>query len=187
MKKILYLFLTVSLIFSSCKKEEDDVVTPTVISGCMDANATNYNANATNDDASCLYDLTGVWETTTAVLNGTSVFPTTASAIELHYFNDAATGGGVGTVGTENYNSSGTLVYWGEWNINSSSNNSITLGGTVYDNATGEVFLTGTFSFNIDFMTSYNNMTWRYVDYPNPEDVYVKTLVKSTTYSLSDW
>ena len=31
MKKILYLFLTVSLIFSSCKKEEDAVVTPTDI------------------------------------------------------------------------------------------------------------------------------------------------------------
>ena len=31
MKKILYLFLTVSLIFSSCKKEEDEVVTPTDI------------------------------------------------------------------------------------------------------------------------------------------------------------
>ena len=29
MRKIIYLFLTVSLIFSSCKKEEDEVVTPT--------------------------------------------------------------------------------------------------------------------------------------------------------------
>ena len=59
MKKILYLFLTVSLIFSSCKKEEDEVVT--AISGCNDSQATNYNANATNDDASCAYDLIGVW------------------------------------------------------------------------------------------------------------------------------
>jgi len=49
MKKILYLFLTVSLIFSSCKKEDDVVVTPTVISGCMDATADNYNANATSE------------------------------------------------------------------------------------------------------------------------------------------
>ena len=44
MKKILYLFLTVSLIFSSCKKEED----PAVV-GCMDNTADNYNANATEE------------------------------------------------------------------------------------------------------------------------------------------
>mgnify|MGYP007026196289 CR=1 FL=1 len=37
MKKLLYLFLVLPLIFSSCKKEEDEVVTPTVISGCTDS------------------------------------------------------------------------------------------------------------------------------------------------------
>jgi hypothetical protein len=50
MKKILYLFLTVSLIFSSCSKE-DEAVTPTVITGCMDNTADNYNSNA-NEEAS---------------------------------------------------------------------------------------------------------------------------------------
>ena len=52
MKKIIYLFLTVSLIFSSCKKEE----------GCKDAQATNYNADAEEDDGSCLYSAAGVWQ-----------------------------------------------------------------------------------------------------------------------------
>ena len=50
MKKILYLFLTVSLIFSSCSKEKDNV---TSINGCTNATACNYNSNATMDDGSC--------------------------------------------------------------------------------------------------------------------------------------
>ena len=49
MKKIIYLFLTVSLIFSSCKKEE----------GCKDALATNYNADAEEDDGSVYIVLQG--------------------------------------------------------------------------------------------------------------------------------
>jgi hypothetical protein len=36
------------LIFSSCKKEEEDN-TPAVVSGCMDNQADNYNANATTE------------------------------------------------------------------------------------------------------------------------------------------
>ena len=57
MKKILYLFLTVSLIFSSCKKEEDEVVTPTDIrdqlvgeySGAATGILTNLNSMATEN------------------------------------------------------------------------------------------------------------------------------------------
>jgi len=49
MKKILYLFLAISLIFAGCKKE-DDAVTPTTTSskiyGCTDVNAVNFNASA---------------------------------------------------------------------------------------------------------------------------------------------
>ena len=54
MKKLLYTLLAVSIIFAACKKE-DETVTPTVISGCMDALALNYNASATTDDGSCTY------------------------------------------------------------------------------------------------------------------------------------
>ena len=60
MKKILYLFLVLPLIFSSCKKEE----------GCKDALATNYNADAEEDDGSCTYSLVGVWTTTSMIITG---------------------------------------------------------------------------------------------------------------------
>ena len=46
-----------------------------------------------------------------------------------------------------------------------------------------EVYL----NWTIDLITNNNNMTWRYVNFPTAADTYVKTLVRSTTYSLSDW
>ena len=45
MKKLIYLFLAVSLVFTACKKEE----------GCTDSIATNYNPDAEIDDGSCEY------------------------------------------------------------------------------------------------------------------------------------
>ena len=45
MKKILYILLTISIVFSACKKEE----------GCTDPIAINYNADAEDDDGSCNY------------------------------------------------------------------------------------------------------------------------------------
>ena len=71
MKKIIYTLLAVTFVFSACKKE-DEVVTPTVISGCTDAIATNYNSSATNDDGSCTYSIVGVW-TPTSVTQDSSL------------------------------------------------------------------------------------------------------------------
>jgi hypothetical protein len=59
MKKLIYTLLAVSLIFTACKKEE----------GCTDAIATNYNADAEDDDNSCIYSIVGTWSPTSAAIN----------------------------------------------------------------------------------------------------------------------
>jgi nitrous oxide reductase accessory protein NosL len=56
MKKLLYTFLAVSIIFAACKKEEENnnpIGTTTIVYGCTDTNAINYNPTATVDDSSC--------------------------------------------------------------------------------------------------------------------------------------
>ena len=56
MKKILLVLTLTTLIFA-CKKEDNKPSTPTttIIEGCMDILALNYNQEATEDDGSCEY------------------------------------------------------------------------------------------------------------------------------------
>ena len=66
MKKLLYTLLAVSIIFSACEEEDTapTISAPTIVNGCTDTNATNYNSSATNDDGSCIYptvSIVGYW------------------------------------------------------------------------------------------------------------------------------
>jgi len=105
MKKILYLFLVLPLIFSSCKKEE----------GCKDPQATNYNADAEEDDGSCTYNITGVWGVDDYILNGTSLF---SSSLPLYITSMAMTLNSDGTSWALAYYSDGTeLNVYGVWSL----------------------------------------------------------------------
>ena len=175
MKKILYLFLVIPLIFASCTKEEEN--TPTAVQGCTDVDATNYNASATSDNGSCLYDISGVWETTSAILNGSDAL---LGQSELTYIWEN------GDIGSETYDANGNIINSALGSSVSSGINVIDWTGTVYDQLAGTSFA-AYLTINIDIMTNNNNMTWHYVDYPTANDNYIKTLVRSDTYSLSDW
>tara|TARA_B100000902_G_C26848880_1_gene687134 strand:+ start:143 stop:655 length:513 start_codon:yes stop_codon:yes gene_type:complete len=72
MKKILYLFLSLSFIFTACKKEE----------GCTDAIATNFNADAEEDDNSCIYSVEGVWSPTSISGNSTQTVVVLGQTVE---------------------------------------------------------------------------------------------------------
>jgi hypothetical protein len=73
MKKLLYLFLVLPLMFSSCKKEE----------GCTDSQATNYIADAEEDDGSCLYSLVSLWNLDDQIVDGNSFFNSSISSSYL--------------------------------------------------------------------------------------------------------
>jgi hypothetical protein len=77
MKKLLYLFLVLPLIFSSCKKEE----------GCKDSAATNYNADAEEDDGSCTYDLIDTWQITEYILDNVDQLSGTLG-MGVGFYND---------------------------------------------------------------------------------------------------
>lgn len=57
LRNLISVFIAVAFCLTGCKKDEekDQESSSVVVNGCMDANATNYNAEATNDDGSCTF------------------------------------------------------------------------------------------------------------------------------------
>ena len=79
MKKLIYTLLALSMIFTACKKEE----------GCTDAIATNYNADAEDDDNSCIYSIIGVWTPNSMTVNASQTV--TVEDIVVQSFDTAYT------------------------------------------------------------------------------------------------
>ena len=65
MKKFIYCFMLLSLVFISCDKE---------VEGCMDDCAINYNSDATEDDGSCMFSFAGTWTVSEWKVDGVSLF-----------------------------------------------------------------------------------------------------------------
>jgi len=67
MKKLIYPLLAVSIIFTACKKEEENE------KGCTDPNAINYDSDIEdtfeNYDGSCCYNIVGGWFSTNTVID----------------------------------------------------------------------------------------------------------------------
>jgi len=153
MKKFFYLFLVIPFFFASCSKDDDDNKpsnnNPSTVNGCTDPDATNYNASATSDDGTCMYDITdAVWTMTLQTIDGANVLdPTIISYVYL--WAD-------GTFGWEDWDiETLDIVDWGGgpndggyWTT--PAQNVITVNDGIEFN----------FTFAIDIMTNNDEMTW---------------------------
>ena len=176
MKKIFYTFLAASIMFVSCKKEEESSINiPNSVEGCTNSTATNYNINATSDDGSCIYDITGIWETQTALFNGVNQL----MGLQLTYIWDA------GAVNRRTYDADTIMTSYiaGPAILTDGDPSVLAWTGTAYP--TGSASFEAYLTVNIDKMLDDSNMTWRYTTADGT--TVVETLVKSTTYTLSDW
>ena len=103
MKKRLYLFLVLPLLFSSCAKEE----------GCTDPLASNYNADAEDNDGSCLYSVIATWNLNSYTVDGINVM---SSLLDPYIVSGTWTVSANGTYSTNIvYSDASVLLGAGTW------------------------------------------------------------------------
>ena len=100
MKKIIYLVLAVSFIFTACKKEE----------GCTDPIATNYNGDAEDDDGSCTFGIVGVWTPYEVMVEANVLVTFAGATIQSFDTSYTQTALEAGIEGNIEFTNSGTII-----------------------------------------------------------------------------
>jgi hypothetical protein len=157
MKKLLYTFLAVSIIFSACKKE--------VIIGCTNPTATNYYAYAEEDDGSCRYEGTVIFQLDNCLPNGIEdpTHPTDNYGIGLMF-----------QIGDASFNNFGEP--FGLINMYENSN-------YVYN--CNPSFLSNTADKKWDLSEENNkSLTWRAIDVFGTEDYVVGNIYDSGSFVI---
>ena len=149
----------------------------------MDPDAVNFSESSQEEDGSCMYSIFGVWETETATVNDQNI---DFGEDLVFIFED-------GSMGTRTKDNTGFIQSFsiGVASLTSEDPNILEWFGDVYEynNDLGDydVVYNVLVVVLIDKMINSYSMTFRYADYPLEGDIYVKTLLKSDNYILSDW
>jgi len=117
MKKVLYTLLAVSLIFTACKKEE----------GCTDAIATNYNADAEDDDNSCIYSIVGIWTPTSVSVTQSMTATVMGQIVDSYDTTFTTAPADVGMEGDVEFTADGNMYDEGDTNSYTYSGNVLTI------------------------------------------------------------
>ena len=174
MKKLLLLMSFIAIL-TSCSTDDDSQPIPDPIQGCTDPQAVNYNSDAEENDNSCLYSIVGVWELTSAILNGQEIFGDVVKS-ELYLIYDESDDFTLGTSSYTDTNYTDLYIYSiGTWSLpNSQVWNSE---ADVYD-ASGNFLLSYDLSSTVTEING-NIFEFTTTNYPNSGDVYIKRLSKS--------